>query len=100
MRRVVARGASVFGHVDELVLGDPGHHAAKACADLFDRMRGAAGACRLERGLPGLVLENPVAREFAGLDVVKHALHLGLVSAVMMRGPVTYSPYSAVLEIE
>jgi hypothetical protein len=23
-----------------------------------------------------------------------------LVSAVMMRGPVTYSPYSAVLEIE
>jgi DNA-binding helix-hairpin-helix protein with protein kinase domain len=38
--------------------------------------------------------------ELAGLDVVQHALHLRLGFLVMMRGPETYSPHSAVFEIE
>src|SRR6476646_5479155 len=64
--------------VHQLVLGDPGHHGAELGADLFDRMRCTSGTSRLERGLARPVLQHPVAREFAGLNVVEHALHLAL----------------------
>jgi osmoprotectant transport system permease protein len=57
---------------------DPRHHVAQLGADFLDRMGGELGAGRLERGLVDLVLQHPVAGELAGLDVVEHALHLGL----------------------
>src|SRR5690349_21477153 len=66
---------SVFGNVHQLVLGDPGHHGAQLGADFLDGVRRTSGACRLERRLARLVLQHPVARELAGLDVVEHALH-------------------------
>src|SRR5208282_2553272 len=64
--------------VDKLVLADPGHHAAQPRPDLFDWMGVVAGARRLERGLIDLVLEHPVAGEFARLNILEHALHLRL----------------------
>ena len=46
--------------------------------DLFDLVRGMVGAGGLERGLADLVFEHPVAGELARLNVMQHALHLGL----------------------
>src|SRR5438128_12270058 len=68
---------SVPGLVDQRAFLDPRHHVAELDADFLDRMSGELGAGRLERGLVDLVLQHPVARELAGLDVVEHALHLG-----------------------
>ncbi len=64
--------------VDEFVLADPRHHRAQPGAHLFDRMRRVAGPRRLKGGLIDLVLEHPVAGEFAGLDVLQNPLHLRL----------------------
>jgi len=75
---VISQEQSVFRLVDELVLRNPWHHGAELSAHFFDLMRIVAGADGLERGLVDLVLEHPVAREFAGLDVVQNALHFGL----------------------
>src|SRR5690606_18106869 len=69
---------SVPRGVHQLVLGDPGHHGAKALADLLDGMLGVAAARGLEAGLAGVVLQHPVADEAARLDVLQHPLHLGL----------------------
>src|SRR5215475_14703596 len=76
-----APAASVARLVDQLVLGDPGHHAAQLATDLLDRVLGAHAAHGLEAGLAGLALGDPVAGEAAGLDVGEDALHLllGLV---------------------
>src|SRR5262249_28026524 len=80
-RRLVASPGSVSRLVDELVLGDPGHHAAELGADFLDRVLGAHAAHGLEAGLSRLALGDPVAGEAAGLDVGEDALHLllGLV---------------------
>ena len=57
-------------------------------------------ARRLEPRHAGLELAHPLRGERAGLDVLQDRFISALVSAVMMRGPETYSPNSAVLEIE
>src|SRR6187200_1718885 len=68
-----SKAKAAVGSVPALVhqrLGlDPRHHLAQLLADLLDRMLGELGAGRLERSLVDLVLEHPVARELAGLDV-------------------------------
>src|SRR5207302_1549001 len=77
-RTYAGAAPSVLRLVDQLVGGDPGHHRAQLLADLLDVVLGGAPAHRLEAGVAGGVLEHPVAREAAGLDVVEDALHLGL----------------------
>src|SRR5438477_96481 len=67
---------SVTGLVDQLVLGNPRHHGPQLGADFLDRMLGIHAPGRLEARLAGLVLEHPVAREAAGLDVGQDLLHL------------------------
>src|ERR1700675_167292 len=64
--------------VDQLVLGDPGHHGAQLGADLLDGVFGPAPAHRLEARLAGLALLHPIAGEPARLDVLEDALHLRL----------------------
>src|SRR5579875_3093494 len=61
--------------VHQTVLGDPGHHRAQLLADLLDRMLTHLPAHRLEARLVDLVLEHPLAREAAGLDIRQHFLH-------------------------
>src|SRR5260370_31245370 len=77
---VAPRAISIAGLVDHCALLDPRHHGAQLGANLLDRMGGAFGAHRLERGLVDAVLQHPVTRELARLDVGKDALHflLGL----------------------
>src|SRR5215471_14670860 len=72
------RKTLVLRLVDQLVLADPGHHAAELGADRLDGMLGGAPAHGLEARLASLVLQDPVAGEASGLDVVQDALHLGL----------------------
>ena len=59
---------------------NPRHHRPQLFADLFDLVLAVAAAHGLERGLVGLVLENPFLGELAGLDLVQDLLHflLGL----------------------
>src|SRR5579883_562047 len=70
--------ALVLGRINQLVLGNPGHHGAQLGAHFLDRMGIAHGAGGLEAGLAGLVFQNPVAGEFAGLDVLQNLAHLRL----------------------
>ena len=74
--------------------------AAQLGADLLDLVGVVQAADGLEVRLAGLALADPVGGEGAGLDVLQDALHLGARLSVIIRGPDTYSPYSAVLEIE
>src|SRR5450759_5690830 len=55
--------------VDQRALLDPRHHLAQLGADLLGGMLGELGAGGLERGLVDLVLQHPVAREAAGLNI-------------------------------
>src|SRR5205823_13564214 len=48
--------------VDQLVLGDPGHHRAQARTHFLDRMIGRAPAHSLEARLARLAFLDPVAR--------------------------------------
>src|SRR3989454_10683995 len=57
---------------------DPRHHGPQPLADLLDRMRGVPPSHREEPGTVGLVLEHPLARELAGLNLVQDLPHLGL----------------------
>src|SRR3954462_9420232 len=59
-----------------LALTDPRHHRAEAVTDLFDGMLGRLLAQRVEHRAAGLVLEDPLLRELAGLDLVEDLLHL------------------------
>src|SRR5262245_4032220 len=59
----------VAAPIHQRALLDPRHHAPQLGADLLDRMLRHLLAHRLERGLVDLVLEHPVAREAARLDV-------------------------------
>src|SRR5579872_6089536 len=76
--RAWAKSRSVLRAVDQRVLLDPRHHRAQALADLFDIVLGGGATHGLKARLPGIVLEHPVAREAAGLDVGEDALHFGL----------------------
>src|SRR5689334_25387787 len=67
---------SVLRLVDQLVLGDPGHHGAQLGPDLLDRMLGRTPAHGLEARLTGIAFLHPVAGETAGLDIVQDLLHL------------------------
>src|SRR6185437_12126305 len=69
---------SVLALVHQRALLDPRHHLAQLGADLLDGMFSELGARRLEGRLVDLVLQHPVARELARLNVVEHALHLCL----------------------
>src|SRR5947207_226502 len=56
---------------------EEGHHRAQFLADLFDRL-GLRGFAHSQEFLAArLVLLNPLAREFAGLDLRQNLLHLG-----------------------
>ena len=72
-------GESAAGDVAGLglALTDPRHHRAQAVADLFDGVLGRLLAQRVEHRPAGLVLEDPLLRELAGLDLVEDLLHLG-----------------------
>src|SRR5215213_5839164 len=59
-----------------LALTDPRHHRPQAVTDLFDRVLGRLLAQRVEHRPAGLVLEDPLLRELAGLDLVEDLLHL------------------------
>ena len=63
-----------------------------------DALRLLAGGFKF--WLSGTVVENEILHETAGLNVRQHRFISALVSAVMTRGPVVMSPYSAVFEIE
>ena len=63
----------VLGLVDQLVLGDPGHHGAELRADFFDLVAVVHAADALEAGGTGAVFLHPVGGELAGLDVVQTA---------------------------
>src|SRR5690606_20771457 len=62
-----------------LLLLQPGHHPADLLAHLLDRVLGVQPSQRLEARLPGLVLQDPFSREFAGLDLAEDLLHLRLL---------------------
>jgi len=53
----------VLGFVDQLVLGDPGHHRAQAGAGFFDGVRGGRFAGGFQLGLAGTV--SPTAHREA-----------------------------------
>src|SRR5262245_50057617 len=57
---------------------DPRHHGAQPLADLFDLVVGVTLPHGQERGPIGLVLQHPLPRELAGLDLGQDLLHLGL----------------------
>src|SRR5690242_6617452 len=60
-----------------LALLEEGHHLAKLLADRF-QLRGGAGLAQGEEVLAScLVLFDPGARKFAGLDFGEDLLHLG-----------------------
>src|SRR4051812_6456012 len=59
--------ALVPGLVDKRALLDPWHHRAELLANFLDLVLRKFGPRRLERGLVDLVLQHPVAREFARL---------------------------------
>src|SRR5829696_8340706 len=69
---------SVPGAVDQLVLGDPGHHAPQLLADRLDRMGVVHAAGRLELRLPGPILPDPLGGERTRLDVLEDFAHLRL----------------------
>ena len=50
-----------FRLVDQLVLGDPGHHGAQPFAHLLDRVLGGQRAHGLEARLPNPVFQHPFA---------------------------------------
>ncbi len=88
--------------VDQLVLRDPRHHRAQLLADRFDLVLGGqATAARFSVGAPA---RFSMTKLLAYSPVWMSRQHLPsstfLVSSVTMRGPVTYSPYSALFEIE
>jgi hypothetical protein len=60
---------------------------------------GQAAAAQ-QRGRAGTVLQDEALGVFAGLDVLQRLRIAALVSSVTIFGPVTYSPYSALLLIE
>src|SRR5665647_1910020 len=63
-------------HVDvEPALVDPAHHAAQLFADGLDKMLLALALQRVEHGAVGLVLEDPLARELAALDLGEQLAH-------------------------
>src|SRR4029077_19023079 len=57
---------------------DPGHHLAQPTAHLLDGVIGVALSHREEAGAVRLVLQHPLPRELAGLDLGEDLLHLGL----------------------
>src|SRR6478735_9724045 len=57
--------------VDQLVLADPGHHAAQLGTDFFDLVAVVHAADALEARAASLVFLHPVGGELAGLDVVQ-----------------------------
>src|SRR5689334_13510021 len=67
-RLALPNGPSIAGFVDQLVLGDPGHHAAERLADGLDRVGVVHAARRLELGLAGAAFPHPFGGEGAGLD--------------------------------
>src|SRR5688572_5155315 len=76
-----ARGRAdllVDGLVDQLVLADPRHHAAKLRADFLDLVAVIDAADTLEARGARTVFLHPVRSELAGLDVLEDTLHLGL----------------------
>jgi hypothetical protein len=93
--------ASVAGLVDQLVLLDPGHHGAQGFAHGLDLVLGRQAAAAQQRRRTGLVFQDEALGVFAGLDVLQ-ALRMAFLVARWSRcfGPVTYSPYSALFEIE
>ena len=92
---------SVARLVDQLVLLDPRHHRAQLLADDFDRVLGGQAAARCSVGAPArfsrmkLLAYSPVWMSLQHL-----ASSPACVSSVTIFGPVTYSPYSALFEIE
>ena len=91
----------VLGFVDHLACGNPGHHGAQFFAGFFDLVRVVHATCPFEERLADLVFAHEVAHEFAGLDVGQNVFHPGFGFVVRQHaGPETYSPYSAVFEIE
>src|SRR5665811_1462528 len=59
----------------EAALVDPAHHAAQLFADGLDEMLLALALQGVEHGAVGLVLEDPLAREFAALDLGEQLAH-------------------------
>src|SRR6185503_10559294 len=57
---------------------DPGHHLAQPTAHLLDGVVGVTLSHREEAGAMRLVLQHPLPRELAGLDLGEDLLHLGL----------------------
>src|SRR5712691_4046265 len=67
---------------------DPRHHLAQPAAHFLDPVLGVPLAHGEESGTMGLVLQHPLARELAGLDLGEDLLHLRL-------GPVVDDPRPA-----
>ena len=75
--------------------------ARRRSPDLLDRVSVVHAARRLEFRLARLALADPLGGEGAGLNVLQDlASSRPSCRSLMMRGPDTYSPNSAVLEIE
>src|SRR5512138_2909670 len=68
----------VLGLVDDLGLGDPGHHGAEPGPHILNLVLGTLAAQGVEDRLVGLVLQHPLLGKLAVLDLGEDLLHLFL----------------------
>ena len=88
------------GLVHQLVGGDPGHHGAQLAAHLLDLRFRADAAARGQRRAPAAFSRMKRLAYSPFWMSVRHWRMAARVSSVTIFGPVSYSPNSALFEIE